>query len=98
MIQNVYVIKVNDRIVYVGRTNNVHTRQLQHRRDYRKGKKKLLYDYLRTLNYPEKQIILIVVRQFENITESKRYEAYLILNDHFTKQQLYQHVPNIRDR
>ena len=93
----VYAILYNNKTLYIGRTNNIHRRKLEHNRLYRKGKDKLLYDFLRTTNF-NGEFELVILNTFSTITESKRYELYLILQDHFTKKQFKQKIPAIRNR
>lgn len=92
----VYGIVYNNKRRYVGLTNNLHRRELQHNRDFRNGKKKLIYDFLRDNSYLDK-IILIPLYKFESRTEAKRMELYLILLDHFNNKLLKQNIPSIRD-
>lgn len=91
-----YQIIINGVIRYYGRTNNLKTREYQHNYHYKKGKDKELYNNLRLEN--ANYIYLECISEFKNITESKRYECYLILKDYFTNKELWQKVPNISDR
>lgn len=92
----IYQIIINNKIRYIGRTNNLKTREYQHNYLLKKGKDKLLYNNIRLENI--KTINLQSILEFKNITEAKRYECYLILKDYFTNKELWQKVPNISDR
>lgn len=89
---NVYSIIINGEILYIGRTDNLHRRELQHRNDFKKGKDKELYNYLRSINYT-KPIELTYICSFPTLTDSKRYEAFLILSNYFT---IYSNVVSLK--
>lgn len=91
----VYSILHNNTCYYIGRSGNLMRRQHQHRKDYRDGKDKLLYNYLRSKGCKDTDITLIVLATFDNINESKLFEAYLILKDYFSDKKLKQHPPTI---
>ena len=84
--------------VYIGRTNNLKRRQAEHRRDFRNGKNKLLYNWLRDNNFTEDQIILTPLFFTKNKVDSKRMEMYMILLDYWSERKLQQRVPSISDR
>lgn len=92
----VYIIKIGELTVYIGRTIDIKRRQTEHNTHFKSGKSKVLYDYLRDINYDSK-IELIEVAQFKSKTDAKRYEMYLILQDYFSKRLLKQSVPQIKD-
>lgn len=92
----VYKIENKDKIIYIGRTNNIKRRTYQHNYNIRKGKGGNLYDYCKANNITE--VELIVIREFKTKVESKRWEAYLILDSYFNDGDLVNKVPNISDR
>lgn len=87
----VYIIKL-DTIRYVGMTNNIKTRQAQHRRDFKK-QKKYLYKMMKENNYTEKDIILQPIFSSETKYIVARKECQLILNDYFNNKELWQSAP-----
>lgn len=91
----VYTIST-DRVVYIGRTVDVKRRQAEHNRMFKIGKSKVLYDYLRDINFDSK-IELIQIAEFKSKTDAKRYEMLLILQDYFGIKELKQSVPQIKD-
>ena len=97
MMIHVYSILYKNHCVYIGRTNNIIRRQKEHIRAFKRGKKKLIYDFLREMNY-EGDIELIILKTYKSKTEAKRMEMFLILQDHFGQKKLKQQVPNISDR
>lgn len=93
----VYKIKVLGKTRYIGYTENIDIRQKQHNYlCFKKGKKKKLYDSIRTIKDITK-IDLITIKTFQTKIEAKRYECFLILNDYFTKKELWQNIPRITD-
>jgi hypothetical protein len=84
--------------VYIGRTNNLKRRQQEHRRDFRNGKNKLFYNYLRDNNFTEEQIILTPLFYTKNKAESKQIEILFIILDKWGERKLQQRVPSISDR
>ena len=94
---HVYSILYNSHCVYIGRTNNIKRRQSEHKRAFKNGKKKLIYDFLREMNY-DGEIELTILKSYSSKTEAKRMEMFLILSDHFGQKKLKQVVPSIRDR
>lgn len=93
----VYHIYCNNTPVYVGITNNIEERQRQHNRSLKDNRNKFkIYEYLRFNNISSIELIPII--EFDTLTEAKRYEAYLILEDHFTKRNLKNGIPCISSR
>lgn len=90
----IYKIEKNNEIIYIGLTCDIKRRQKQHSYLFKKGYKKELYDFIRTLD--DKDIILIPIRSFKTKTDGKRYEMYLILYYYFSDKKLKQSVPSIR--
>ena len=93
----IYSILYENKCVYVGMTKDIKRRQQTHNYLYKKGKKKLLYDFLRENGFNEK-IELIITKSFSTKTEAKRWECFIILGDHFGLKQLRQVPPKISDR
>ena len=106
----VYKIEIEGVVRYIGRTNNLKTRQWQHRNAFKKrfngyGTPKRFYDSL-ILNYKDRglewildQIILIPIKDFKTKILSKRWEMFVILEYYFSDNNtLWQKVPNISDR
>jgi len=95
----VYKIEFNNKIIYIGRTNNLKRRTYQHNYNLRKGKGGMLYQFCRDNALEE--LILTPTHIYKNKVESKRMEMFLILSNYFEnngKLSLYQKVPNISDR
>lgn len=92
----VYTISDNDIVIYIGRTNNIKHRTYQHNYLYKKGQKKALYDYLKSIGFSD-SIELNIVYKGSKI-DCKRYEMKLILEDYFGDKNLKQKVPSISDR
>ncbi len=88
----VYEIEIDGVVRYVGMTNNIHRRELEHHRAYKKGDGKYFYKQIR-LSAPEAIITLTSIKEFTNKGDCKRYEAYLILEDYFTNKNLWQSFP-----
>lgn len=88
----VYEIKIDGKTRYIGYTDNLNRREKQHIRDYKKGDNKYLYKMTRETS-PETIYKLNIVKEFNNKGDGKRYEAYLILKDYFTKKELWQSFP-----
>ncbi len=94
----VYNIIHNGKVVYIGRTTNIRTRQNRHNLDLRKGIKKQLYDFLRLEGV--EQIELNELYEYKEKVQSKRMEMYLLLTNYFTndmKLTLYQRIPALKD-
>jgi len=98
----VYGIEICGIQVYIGRTNNLHRRQLQHNNicynENNKQYNKDLYKYIRKI-YPTKtKFKLTPIKEFNKLVEAKRYEMYLILTNYFSDNpKLIQKVPSISD-
>ena len=93
----VYQIKADDKVVYIGRTNNIKRRQYEHRYNYSRMQSKALYKYLRTINYKAEDIVLECIYETNSKTEIKRMELYLILKYHFEHpKQLKNKIPAIK--
>ena len=92
----VYQIKIQNVVRYVGRTNNLHRRQLEHNRLIKNSKGSSIHQYCRDNGL--QAIELIPIKVFKTKIESKRYEMYLILVDYFNRKDLIQKIPNISDR
>jgi predicted GIY-YIG superfamily endonuclease len=103
---NVYKIEVNEVCLYIGHTKDLKKREYAHNYLLKKGKKKELYDYLRSVNIDN--ITLIEIASFTSKTSAKRLEVYLILKHKFIKDnvlevpridcvELKQSIPQIRD-
>ena len=94
----VYRIKIEGTTRYIGHTNDIKRREREHNRScFKTDDRKILYSKIKSETTYGK-ISLETIKQFTTKTEAKRYEAFLILYDHFTKKQLWQKVPNISDR
>ena len=96
----VYAIYHKSSIIYYGRTQNLHTRQLRHNRDLKNGVIKDLYVYLRQEGRTD--ITLVPLVEFKDKVSSKRYECFLILTCWWAKQRgfpwnLKQRIPKISD-
>ena len=88
----VYYIMIDNRIRYVGITNNIKKRQYQHNYDcWNKQTKKTLYNKIRL--GVKSDIVLNVYKRFSNKLEAELFEAYLILKDHFEAKELWQTPP-----
>lgn len=96
MIYIVYKIEVDGVIRYIGHTNNIKRRQTQHNYLFKKDKKKDLY-YKIKLSHSEYKFNLVEIKRFKSKTEAKRWEALLILLDHFRRKNLWQKPPQIKD-
>ena len=96
----VYQIKINGLTRYIGRTllDRVDKREKEHNYQYKKGKVKLFYDYLTSINYSN-DIILEPIYICDTKVEAKRYEMYMILWFYFEvdSTQLKQRIPQIKD-
>jgi predicted GIY-YIG superfamily endonuclease len=97
----VYKIEYGGEVVYIGRTNNLTRREKEHNRFLRspenpKTKSKVLYQFL--LESGCNSVKLVLIKEFKNKVESKRFECLLILLDWFSGRRLKQKVPNISDR
>lgn len=89
----IYQIKVENIVRYIGITNNLARRQSQHRLGLKNNtNSKLLYN---NLNHFHKGFIinLETIKTFSTKGEAARYEALLILQDHFGPKQLWQSPP-----
>jgi hypothetical protein len=91
-----YSISIDGIVRYIGTTNNLHRRQLEHNNLFKKGNNKLLYEKMRELKF-EGIIELIPMYEFATSLRSKRRECYEILKDYFGPNNLFQKVPNISD-
>jgi predicted GIY-YIG superfamily endonuclease len=93
----VYKIQIEKQTRYIGHTNDIHRRSVEHNRGcFKKPQKKIFYEKVRETDC---QILeLQILKTFRTKTEAKRYEALLILMDYFGGKQLWQKVPNISDR
>lgn len=99
MKQVIYSIKINGEVKYIGRStvDRLDLRQKEHNRDFKKGKKKELYDYLHSINFKD-EIVLEPIDIVKTKVEAKRKEIfYMILYVYFKEKKLYQRIPNIRD-
>lgn len=95
---SVYYIEINGIKRYIGHTNDLKRREKEHnQRCFKTENKKLLYHNIKN-ETGEKNIILKLIKIFTTKTEAKRYEALLILLDHFGEKNLWQKVPSISDR
>lgn len=94
----VYQIKIKNAVRYIGMTNDLHRRELEHNNHcFKKDVEKVLYNKIRdTTNLTE--IKLEVIKTFKTRTEAKRWECLLILIDHFKSKKLWQKVPSISDK
>lgn len=92
----VYEIIVEGKRRYVGRTNNMRRREAEHRRHFKLGTKKHLYDEMRKLKL-EGEIVLNPIKSFKKKIDAKRWECLLILNDYFNGGELWQKCPRIGD-
>ena len=93
----VYQIRINNVVRYIGHTKDIDRRELEHRRNYKKGVSKQFFKYLSSVGYKPEDIVLEPIHLAKNKVEAKRYEAYTILYFHFNSNQLKQKVPNIKD-
>ena len=93
----VYTVVYNLIPIYIGYTGVLKARQYQHNRLFKKGYKKELYTFLRSVGF-EGEIELIPIKAFKTKIEAKRWECYMILQDYFGNLTLKQKVPNISDR
>jgi len=91
-------IVLNDITRYIGRTNNIHRRTLEHKRLYRKGYKKVLYNFMRKEKHIEDDIELKEIYKSTKKVDTKRFEMFEILKDYFNKKELKQQVPKISDK
>lgn len=101
----VYEISVNDKIVYIGRTNNIDRREIEHRNGYKRylanpaDNNKQLYAFLSRHYVSPSEIILKPIYLPKTKTEAKRYEMYTILFFYFNHPgQLQQKIPGIKDK
>lgn len=93
----IYIIEYNNTPIYCGRSQNLEQREASHNRDYLKGKKKKLYDYLHSVNFNDK-ITLTPIDIVKTKVEAKRKEIfYMILYTYFKGLTLFQTFPAIRD-
>ena len=95
-IYTVYSISIGGIVRYIGQTNNLHRRQLEHNNMFKKGDDKLLYEKMREVKF-EGIIELIPIYEFPNSLKAKRYECLEILKDHFGPNNLWQKIPIIKD-
>ena len=87
----IYCIIIEDKMRYIGITNNIKKREYQHNYDcYKQRRSKDLYNNVRPLNI---KLELNVLKIFNNKVDAERYEAYLILKDFFTQKSLWQAAP-----
>lgn len=92
----VYSIVVNGITMYIGHTNNLHRREIQHNSRYKTGEIKELYNKLREMNYTDR-IELNLIKTFDTKVDAKRWEMLEILKNYFSKFTLYQNIPIIMD-
>ena len=94
----IYRIEIDKKIRYVGYTHDIESRKKQHNYlCFKKMKSKILYNKIRR-NYPNiTELKLNIVKTFTTKVEAKRFECWLILNDHFGSKELWQRVPRITD-
>lgn len=76
---------------YIGFTNNIKRRQTEHNRD-RWSLKKKFYFWVNE-RFPNEALQLDIIATFETSIEAQRYEAYLILQDHFNNKNLLNSPP-----
>jgi predicted GIY-YIG superfamily endonuclease len=88
----VYEVKVSGIRRYIGMTNDIKRRQIEHRRDFVYNSKKELYKKIKMSGVSE-PITLEMVASFENKLEAERFEAYLILDDYYKRKNLWQKKP-----
>jgi predicted GIY-YIG superfamily endonuclease len=90
----VYVIKINDKVRYIGITNNVKKREYQHNYEcFNVKKDKILYNNIRKYNLLNK-ICLEIIEEFKSKSNAELYEAFLILRDYFSSEKtLWQVAP-----
>jgi predicted GIY-YIG superfamily endonuclease len=91
-----YKVEISGIIRYYGITNDLKRRQSQHNLGLHKREKKELYDFL--VEQEIDKITLIEVQIFKKRIDAKRMEAFLILEDYFSKKELKQKVPSLSDR
>jgi len=91
-----YKIEVSGIIRYYGITNDLTRRQSQHNLGLRKEEKKELYDFLREQGIDKIQLVEVEV--FKKRIDAKRKEAFMILEDYFSRKELKQKVPSLSDR
>jgi predicted GIY-YIG superfamily endonuclease len=96
----VYEITVADNIRYIGMTKNIIKREYEHNYAFKRGDKKELYDYIKSIGYsPEYYITLNRIKGFKTRADAKRFEIFLIIWDHFyCNKMLKQKIPSISDR
>jgi predicted GIY-YIG superfamily endonuclease len=98
-VYSVYKIIVAGKVRYVGYTNNVKRRELEHNNlCFSVKKRKEFYNKLRQFHPEIKEIKLEVCKRFKSKVKAKRYECLLILFDYFKEQELWQRVPRITDK
>lgn len=88
-------------IIYIGYTNNLSRRNLEHTYNCYSIKSKTydkkFYQKWRSI-YPDKtEIVLTLVKSFKSRVDAKRYEMFLILLAYFRGRNLFQKIPNISD-
>ena len=89
---NIYSIKVDGVVRYIGFTNSIKKRTYQHNYDFRKEKPKMFYSKIREV-HDEYNFTLEVIKSFENKFEALLYEAFLILTDYFSDKSLWNDPP-----
>lgn len=89
---SIYKIKVGGITRYIGYTDNLIRRQKEHIRDYKAGKDKYLYRMTRE-SLPETTYELLLIKEFSNKGDAKKYEALLILLNYFGERTLWQSPP-----
>jgi predicted GIY-YIG superfamily endonuclease len=93
----IYRIDIDKKTRYIGYTEDIDRREKQHNYlCFSAGKNKELYNNIKKLS-KTKTITLTPIKTFRTKVEAKRYECFLILNDYFTKKELWQRVPRITD-
>lgn len=95
---NVYQIKINNEVRYIGDSKNIVEREKQHKKAFKANLSKPFYKWLHSINY-NGEIRLESIFSTKNKVEAKRYELYTILHYYFNTSptQLKQRIPNIRD-
>jgi len=92
MIYCVYEILIDGVRRYIGYTNNFNRRKRQHFKEIEKeSDSKYLYKKIKLVG--NKDIKVNLIKEFDNMGDAKRWEAYMILTDYFNDKQLWQSFP-----